>query len=31
MRIPVYNKQWHNEYPQVRLYHRGHHFIVDTF
>lgn len=31
MRIPVYNKQWHNEYPQSRLYHRGHHFVGDTF
>lgn len=31
MRIPVYNRQWHNEYPQVRLYHRGHHFIMDAF
>lgn len=31
MQIPVYNKQWHNEYPQTRLYHRGHHFIMDTF
>ncbi len=31
MRIPVYNKQWHNEYPQARKYHRGHHYILDTF
>jgi len=31
MRIPVYNKQWHNYYPEGRKYHRGHHFILDTF
>ena len=31
MRIPVYNKRWHNEYPEARKYHRGHHFILDTF
>lgn len=31
MRIPVYNKQWHNYYPQARRYHSGHHFILDTF
>jgi hypothetical protein len=31
MRIPVYNKQWHNEYPQDRRYHSGHHFILDTY
>ena len=31
MRIPVYNKQWHNEYPQPRRYYEGHHFILDTF
>ena len=31
MRIPVYNKQWHNPYPQGRRYHSGHHFILDTF
>lgn len=31
MRIPVYNKQWHNEYPQPRRYHSGHHFILDVF
>ena len=31
MRIPVYNKNWHNEYPQNRRYHYGHHFILDTF
>jgi len=31
MRIPVYNKGWHNEYPQIRRYHEGHHFMLDTF
>ena len=31
MRIPVYNKQWHNYYPEGRRYHWGHHFILDTF
>ena len=31
MRIPVYNKSWHNEYPSKRRYHQGHHFILDTF
>lgn len=42
MRIPVYNKNWHNYYPLARehltgpspsvgLYHWGHHFILDVF
>lgn len=31
MQIPVYNKQWHNPYPEGRLWHTGHHFILDTF
>jgi len=31
MKIPVYNKQWHNEYPQQRKYHQGHQFILDVF
>ncbi len=31
MRIPVYNKKWHNFYPSSRRYHSGHHFILDTF
>ena len=31
MRIPVYNRQWQNYYPQGRRYHQGHHFILDTF
>jgi hypothetical protein len=31
MRIPVYNNQWHNMYPEGQLWHSGHHFILDTF
>ncbi len=31
MQIPVYNRQWHNYYPQARRYHSGHHFILDVF
>ncbi len=31
MQIPVYNKKWQNYYPQPRLYHSGHHFILDVF
>ena len=31
MRIPVYNKKWHNYYPSNRRFHSGHHFILDTF
>jgi hypothetical protein len=43
MQIPVYNKQWHNEYPassnqyrwtdnpDTRRYHWGHQFILDVF
>jgi hypothetical protein len=31
MRIPTYNRQWHNEYPQERRYHQGHQFILDVF
>ena len=31
MRIPVYNKQWHNPYPEGRRYHYGHHFLLDVF
>jgi hypothetical protein len=31
MRIPVYNRKWHNEYPQSRRYHSGSHFILDIF
>jgi hypothetical protein len=31
MRVPVYNRNWQNYYPQSRRYHYGHHFILDTF
>lgn len=31
MRIPVYNKKWHNYYPAGRRYHFGHHFRTDVF
>ncbi len=31
MRIPVYNKRWQNFYPEPQRYHKGHHFILDTF
>lgn len=31
MRVPVYNKQWHNYYPAGRRYHSGHHFMLDVF
>ncbi len=31
MRIPVYNKKWHNFYPSCRPYHQGHHFVLDIF
>ena len=31
MRIPVYNRKWHNYYPNCRPYHQGHHFILDVF
>ena len=31
MQIPVYNRQWHNEYPQDRRYYGGHHFNLDVF
>ena len=29
--IPVYNRRWHNYYPNARRYHQGHHFILDVF
>ena len=29
MRIPVYNRKWHNYYPNKRTWHTGHHFILD--
>jgi hypothetical protein len=31
MQIPVYNRNWHNEYPSARRYHWGHHFLTDVF
>jgi hypothetical protein len=31
MRIPIYNRQWHNEYPENRRYHSGHHYMLDVF
>ncbi len=31
MRIPVYNKRWHNYYPAGRRYHSGHQFVLDVF
>jgi hypothetical protein len=31
MRVPVYNKQWHNYYPEGNLWHSGHHFVLDVF
>ena len=31
MRVPVYNKKWHNYYPVGRRYHSGHHFNLDVF
>lgn len=31
MRIPVYNRQWQNYYPQNRRYYSGHHFQLDVF
>jgi hypothetical protein len=31
MRIPVYNRQWHNFYPSSHRYHSGKHFMLDVF
>ena len=31
MQIPVYNRQWHNEYPSPRRYYEGGHFALDIF
>jgi len=31
MRIPVYNRQWQNYYPQDRRYYKGGHFTLDVF
>jgi len=30
MQIPVYNKANYNFYPTEKLYHSGHHFILDA-
>jgi hypothetical protein len=31
MRIPVYNRSWHSEYPEPARYHQGHQFHLDVF
>lgn len=31
MRVPVYNKTWHNYYPMGQRYHWGSHFMTDVF
>ena len=31
MRVPVYNRKWHNFYPQGQRYHFGHHFQLDVY
>jgi len=31
MRVPAYNKDWINFYPQQQRYHTGHHFRLDIF
>jgi hypothetical protein len=31
MRIPVYNKAWQSEYPEMRRYYSGSHFSLDVF
>src|SRR5688500_10103480 len=31
MRIPVYNRSWHSEYPGPSRYHQGHQFHLDVF
>jgi len=31
MRIPVYNRNWHNYYPSRRPFHQGHQFVLDVF
>jgi len=31
MQIPVYNRQWHSEYPKPQKYYKGSHFILDVF
>ena len=31
MRVPVYNRSWHSEYPEPSRYHQGHQFNLDVF
>ncbi|MDR0391630.1 MAG: hypothetical protein LBH59_06965 [Planctomycetaceae bacterium] len=31
MRVPAYNKDWINFYPEPRKYHHGHHFRLGVF
>jgi hypothetical protein len=31
MRVPVYNRNWHSEYPEPSIYHWGHQFNLDVF
>ncbi len=31
MRIPVYNRHWHNYYPSPRKFYSGAHFALDVF
>lgn len=31
MRVPVYNRNWQNDYPKSRRYYQGHHFHLDVF
>ncbi len=31
MQTPVYNKKWHNPYPENRRWHSGSHFMTDVF
>jgi hypothetical protein len=31
MRIPVYNRHWHNYYPSPRKFYQGAHFALDVF
>lgn len=31
MRIPVYNRGWHNYYPEGRRWYHGHQFNLDIF
>jgi hypothetical protein len=31
MRVPAFNRQWVNFFPQQRRFHTGHHFRLDIF